>query len=146
MKVGLNTKSGIQKLIHTRKYRKFAEAVYRDAKVAFACDLSYHPYLTTLFAVYIGEIENWSVSLCTYSIHELDYGLEHIYRTARSLYRCWLSCKEAFPSSLTREDWVVDAWNVACLRADSRPNLLRQDEEACSFFVTCSTASLEFPD
>jgi hypothetical protein len=55
-----------------------------------------------------------SVSICTYRIRELDsvYGLDDIDRTtnwqAQSLYRCWLSCKDAFPSSLTQDDWVKD--------------------------------------
>ena len=61
--------------------------------------------------------------------------LEFIYRTARSLYRCWLSCKDAFPSSLTQDKWVVDARNEAYSRADARPNLiLRQDYVACLVF------------
>ena len=42
MKVGLNAKSGIRKFLQAREYRKVAKEVYRQAKVAFACDLSYH--------------------------------------------------------------------------------------------------------
>src|SRR6266566_8626797 len=83
-------------------------------------------------------IASWSVSLCTYHIRELDsvYGLDSIYRTARSLYRCWLSCKDAFPSSLTQDDWVKDVWKEACYRTELHPSpiLLRRDEEACLVF------------
>jgi hypothetical protein len=32
----------------------------------------------------------------------------------RSLYRCYLSCKNAFPSSIEKEEWVVVAWSEAC--------------------------------
>ena len=71
-------------------------------------------------------------------------GPEDVYRTARSLYRCWLSCKDAFPSFRTQDKWVVDAWNEAYSRTGTHPNSLRQEEEACLVFVTYGTASLRF--
>ena len=74
------------------------------------------------------------------------YGSEDIYRTARSLYRSWLSCKDPFPSPLTQEKWEVDALNEACFRIDAQANSLRNDEEACLVFVTFDTASLGFSD
>jgi hypothetical protein len=43
MKVGLNNKSGFQKLLDAQEYHKAALGVYKLAKVIFACDLSYHP-------------------------------------------------------------------------------------------------------
>jgi hypothetical protein len=88
------------------------------------------------------------VHIYTHGIRELDsaHGLEDIYRpvikTARQLYRCWFSCKDAFPSSDMKDEWVVDVWNEACLRTGASPNLLPQDEEACLLFVTCDPASL----
>ena len=49
MRAVLNTKSGLQKFILTRKYKKFAKGVYQHAKVAFAYDLSYLiPYIISL--------------------------------------------------------------------------------------------------
>jgi hypothetical protein len=121
-----------------------------------------YPYLTIPFAVYVGQslrpipisastghiIASWLVSLCTYRIRELDsvYGSDDIYRTARSLYRCRLSCKDAFPSSLMQDDWVEEVWKEVCYRTvvDPSPNLSRQDEEACLFFVIYGTTSLGF--
>jgi hypothetical protein len=64
-------------------------------------------------------------------------GSEDIYRTARSLYRCLLSCKDAFPPPLMQEDWAKDVWKEACYRTEVHPstNLLRQDaQEACLVF------------
>lgn len=40
MKVGLNNKSGFQKLLDAQEYHKAALGVYKLAKVIFACDLS----------------------------------------------------------------------------------------------------------
>ena len=150
MRVGLNTKSGFRRFLHAREYHKFADGAYQHVKVVFACDLSYHVPYYLLHSTYRTEsMTDPSFSpnrvhhrklvgfACTHSICEPDsvYGLEDIYRTARSLYRCRLSYEEAFPSHLTQKRWVVDAWNEACLRTDAHPpNLLRQDEEARFFF------------
>lgn len=79
---------------------------------------------------------------CTYyyRIRELDagYGLDNKHRTtqAQSLYRCWLSCKGAFPPPLTQDDWEKEVWKEVCYRTEVHPspNLLRQDEEACLVF------------
>ena len=49
MRGRLNTKSCIQKVIHTRKYVKYAKGVYQEAKVAFACDLLYHIPISSYF-------------------------------------------------------------------------------------------------
>ena len=73
--------------------------------------------------------------------------LDNIHRAthwqAQSLYRCWLCCMNAYPSSLTQDKWATDAWNEACFRTDAHPNSLRrlEDEEACRVFVTCGTAA-----
>jgi len=86
----------------------------------------------------------------THGLRELDsaHGLEDIYRrvikTARSLYWCWLSCKDPFPSSDMKDKWVVDVWNEACIRTEAPPNLLPKGEEACLFSVTHGLASLGF--
>jgi hypothetical protein len=67
-----------------------------------------------------------------------------VIKTARPLYQCWLSCKDAFPSPDTKDEWVVGVWNEACFRIKEHPNLLPQDEEACPFFIICGPASLGF--
>jgi Domain of unknown function (DUF6532) len=70
-------------------------------------------------------------------IHELDllYGLEslddnhgRVVMTARALYRCRLSCKDAFPSPDLKEEWAKDVWKEACAK-ESYPDLLRKDKE-----------------
>jgi len=108
MKVGLNTKSGFRKFLQAREYHKVANGVYRHVK--FVSDRAF-------------DRSQYQSQPSTSS--ETD----DIYRTARSLYRCWLICKEAFPSSLTQNKWVVEAWNAACHRTDAQPNFVRQDEE-----------------
>jgi len=77
-----------------------------------------------------------------YANLDSDYGSGNIHRTAhwqaQSLYRCWLSCKDPFPSSLTQEDWVKAVWREVCYRTEVHPspNLLRRNEEACLFFLS----------
>ena len=77
---------------------------------------------------------------CTHRIRELDsaHRLEdissHVERTARSLYRCFLSCKDAFPTPDMQDELAKSAWDEACLREGAHPSLSRQDEEAGLFF------------
>ena len=78
--------------------------------------------------------------LCTPSIRNLDaaHGLEnvssHVTRTAQSLYRCFLSCKDAFPSPEMKEQIAKGVWDEACAREGVRPDLPRQDEKASLLF------------
>ena len=149
----LNTKSGFRRFLRAREYHKVANGVHRHVKVAFICDLSYHISYHFLHSLYRTEpITDASISpnrvhypsrklvgltLCSqYMRTRLVYGSEDVYRTARSLYQCWLSCMNAFPSSLTQDKWVVDAWNEACHRTDANPNTLRQDEGACPVLLS----------
>jgi hypothetical protein len=65
-------------------------------------------------------------------------GSKVIYRPvitiARSLYRYLLSCKDAFPSSNMKDEWVIDVWNEACFRTRERRLFVPRDEEACLFY------------
>jgi hypothetical protein len=103
--------------------------------------------LTVSFTVCNGSaprryiIEIWLVSHLG-SIRKLDsvYGSEYIHQTARSLYRCRLSCKDPFPSPLTQDDWVEEVWKEACCRTEvhavttlSNSSSLCRDE-ACLVF------------
>lgn len=63
---------------------------------------------------------------CIYRNRELDSAQsEQIYgrvaRTARSLYRCSLSCKDAFPSPSMKEELEKAVWNDACARGGRIP-------------------------
>jgi len=165
MKIRLGTKSGLQKFIHAREYHKFANGVHQHVEVAFACDLScrishyiFHSLcrkesLTkSSFSPYRVHLVGFAFALN--HIRELDsaHGSEdvncRVKKIAQSLYRCWLSCKEAFPSSDTKDEWVAGVWNVACLKTGAHRDSLRQvqDEEACLFFVICGTTSLGHSD
>jgi len=110
MKVRLNTKSGIHKIFHAREYHRLAKGVYREAK--FISDRAYDRF----------QFQPGTSS-----------DADNIYRTAQaqSLYRCWLSCKDAFPPSLVQDDWVKDVWKEICYRTEVHPspNLLGQDKE-----------------
>jgi hypothetical protein len=55
---------------------------------------------------------------------------DRVNRIARSLYRCYLSCKDAFPSPDTKIEWERAAWNEACAREGVHPNQLPQDGPA----------------
>jgi len=52
---------------------------------------------------------------------------------AKSLYQCYLSCKEAFPSLHLKQEWVAAAWSEACSRTEIYPIRLPYEKElACS--------------
>ena len=50
----------------------------------------------------------------------------------------------AFPSSLTQDKWVADAWNEACFISNAHPNSLRQDEKVCLFLSHVTRLHLDF--
>lgn len=72
-------------------------------------------------------------------IREFDtvYGSEDIYtrvtRTAKSLYQCYLSCSDAFPTPIAKEELAKDVWNEACAMRGTHPDLLRQNKEVGLF-------------
>ncbi len=152
MKIGLNTKSGFRKFLQAREYHTVANRVHRHVQVAFTCDHSYPISYYSVHSLYrIESLTKSSFSLdrvdhrnlvgfsfvlnhiCELdSAHELEDIKCRVKKTAHSLFRCWLSCIEAFPSSDTKGEWAVDVRNQACSRTEAHPNLLRQvrDEEA----------------
>ena len=79
--------------------------------------------------------------LCIHRIREFDtaHRLEDISsrvtRTARSLYRCFLSCKDAFPTPDLQDDLAEGVWGEACAREGTHPNLLRRDGEVLGPFL-----------
>jgi hypothetical protein len=87
-------------------------------------------------------IRTWSVLPLHSPCSELDsgHGLEDIYRhvirTAQSQYRCFLSCRDAFPPCETKDELTKAVWKEACAR-EGRPDLSCQAEEAGLIF--CST-------
>jgi hypothetical protein len=41
---------------------------------------------------------------------------DRVLKVARPLYRCYLSCKAAFPSSFQKDEWMAVVWSDACER------------------------------
>jgi len=67
----------------------------------------------------------------------LEDNLNRIIGVARSLYRCRLSCKDAFPPQNLKEEWIAAAWKEACERTGECPSSPPLTDEACS--VSCRT-------
>ncbi len=137
MKVGLDSKSGISKFLHAREYRRAARDAYRFAKVAFAFDLLYRMSYYRHRSMYQTEAEMMPFSLnhlthwCllmvgfTFAFSRIlqpdsPCGLEddsdHVIRVARHLYRCYLSCNDAFPSPYLKDEWIAVVWSDAYAR------------------------------
>jgi hypothetical protein len=82
------------------------------------------------------------------------HGLGNIYtqviRTARSLYRCRLSCGDAFPSPDLKEEWTRDVWREACAWEEAREeaflrvDLLNKNDVAGLFFCHVARAHMDF--
>ena len=70
-------------------------------------------------------------------------------RTARSLYRCYLSCKDAFPTPDLKEELVKAVWKEARVREGAQSDvLLHEGEVGSPFFLRVadsSSNSLGFP-
>jgi hypothetical protein len=163
MKERLDAVSGISKFKHARVYRRACKDAYRYAKVTFACDLLYcisyyfHHRLhrkeagtKTSFTTNQAHHRNLVSFAFAHTIyvdltaHGLGHIYSHVIRTARSLYRCRLSCKHAFPSPDLMKEWAKDVWDEACARGGTHPYLLNKNEEAGLFFCLCGADSHGF--
>ncbi|KAI9509443.1 hypothetical protein F5148DRAFT_1187393 [Russula earlei] len=110
VKLGLDKKWGVAKFFHAQDYRRAARDAYRLAKC----------------------VSERSVSHSSGAPFTRDVNFDCI-TVARSLYKCHLSCKYAFPSHCQKEKWVPVVWNEACARTGSNVNSLPlHDEFVCS--------------
>jgi len=66
------------------------------------------------------------------TLHVLEEGFSRIIRVARSLYRCHLSCKDAFPSQSLKGQWIAAVWKEACERTGGYPGSPPVRDEARS--------------
>jgi len=98
-KVGLDSKSGIPKFLHAREYRRAARDAYRFAK---------HVSDRARDGAVFSQPSNTLVPP--------DDNSDHAVRVARQLYRCHLSCHDAFPSPYLKDEWIVVVWSDACAR------------------------------
>ena len=79
------------------------------------------------------------------TLFELGHSIySHVIRTARSLYRCRLSCKDAFPSPDLKEELAKDVWYEACMREGVYPDLLNKNEVAGLFFCHVARIHMDF--
>jgi hypothetical protein len=80
------------------------------------------------------------------SFHGLGTTLDHVISVARSLYRCNLACRDAFPSSKKKAEWATAVWTDACTRTTTYPCPSPQPELVGFFFslkiCTASRGSL----
>ncbi|KAI9509442.1 hypothetical protein F5148DRAFT_753623 [Russula earlei] len=113
MREGLESKSGVSKLLHAREYRRAARDAYRYAKGASERGRD--------AAVFFHQPDTSSAA------PEDTY--DHVMRVARSLYRCYLTCKDAFPSLHVKEEWAAAVWSESCSRTGMSPNQLPYPEE-----------------
>ena len=44
---------------------------------------------------------------------------DRVTSVALSLYRIYLSCKDAFPTPQMKEDWAEIVWREACVKTDT---------------------------
>ncbi|KAI9509440.1 hypothetical protein F5148DRAFT_753521 [Russula earlei] len=107
-KDGLHSKLGFSKFIHAREYYRVARDAYRYAKYVSerGRDTAYLPRQPNSSSV-------------------LD-PFDHVIRVAQPLYRCYFSCKDAFPSSAMKEEWVAIVWSEACAKTGAYPSPLPQ--------------------
>jgi hypothetical protein len=124
-------------------YRKAAKNAYRFAKVAFAFDILcrvshyrhhrlYQTEAETILFFFDDRVQRYHLSAVGFAFAFPLYpnlilypGLEDIFdpviRVALPLYRCYLSSKNAFPSSDLTEEWIADVLRNAHKRIDGDP-------------------------
>jgi hypothetical protein len=64
----------------------------------------------------------------------LEDTFDRVLKVARRLYRCYLSCKGAFPSSYQNDEWMADVWSDACERTGGYSGPLPAPELASPVF------------
>jgi hypothetical protein len=64
--------------------------------------------------------------------HVIEDNFSRIIRVARSLYRCHLGCKDAFPSQEMKEQWIAAVWREASEKTGGYPGPATMADEACS--------------
>jgi len=121
MKIGLDSKSGFSKWSHAREYLRNCNEAYQYAKrlAERGRDAAYVSRLPTMSSA-LGLVRSGDGP---------EDILDRVTCIARSCYRCFLSCKDAFPSPSMKEEWERAAWNEACKRAGVHPSQLPQHEQ-----------------
>jgi len=100
---GLDSKSGLSKFFHAREYLKVAREAYRFTK---------HVSDRRRDAAFFSPPLDTSSTTAN-----CPSNLNKVTRIAQRLYRCHLSCNDAFPSPCMKDKWLKVAWSNACERA-----------------------------
>ena len=97
-----------------------------------------------IFKLHEDRIYHWHLSVVGFTFVLPVYsdltlaGLEDIFdpviKVARPLYRCYLSCQDAFPSSRLKDEWMEVVWSEACERVGGCSSPSPPMEWASSFF------------
>ncbi|KAH9965687.1 hypothetical protein BGW80DRAFT_1343800, partial [Lactifluus volemus] len=113
MREGLDERHGVSKLKQAHEFRKAAKTTYRFAKTASDR----------------GRDEaQFGHSSSSYAHFPSENVLDRVMSIAKSLYRCHLSCNDAFPPRQTRAEWARAVWSEACARVATNPLPLPQAE------------------
>ncbi|KAI0246546.1 hypothetical protein BJV78DRAFT_1253824 [Lactifluus subvellereus] len=100
MRVGLDSKRGLPRMSHARAYRRYAEETLHIVKTA---------------SDRVRDAEFSGASHQT-----LNEQLQRTIDTAEATYRCYLSCKDTFPTPEQESSWVKSVWPVACRKTGTR--------------------------
>jgi len=104
VKSGVDSKSLVPRYLQAREYRKVAENAYQSAMTASE------------------RVRDSALTGHRYDSQPLSGPtLDHVISVARSLYRCNLACKDAFPSSKKKAEWATGLWADACTRTTAYP-------------------------
>jgi hypothetical protein len=137
IKDALGSKSGISRFLHAGEYRRATKDAYWWAKVALVSHPSYrishyhHRRLnqreletTPAFLTHCQWVHHWHQPVVGFTFvfpvypnltpHWLEDISDPVIEVALPLYRCYLSCKDAFPSSDLTEEWKDDVLRNAC--------------------------------
>jgi len=119
VKVGLESKWGIAKIMQAREFRRAATHALRFAKsktdreqILWKGDGD-EPYV-------VDGPNQCQIRLGVFD-PSTDPTLASVANIARHLYRCYLSCRDAFPTPKKRDEWAEIVWCEASIRTGSYP-------------------------
>ena len=141
MRDGLDSKRGLPKFFHARAYHKYAQETYHIARVLVI--LSESPREMTNLDLWQTVSDRVRDSEFSASSHQTNGDAEQLLRTtvaAEATYRCFLSCKELFPTPEQESNWVKAGWPVACNKTGARLNSPSDLAERVCFYLLVTTS------
>jgi hypothetical protein len=157
MKIGLDAKWGISKFLQAREYRRAATHAQRFAQVGTPSKLHVTLLVSRLLSLSSpqtvseraqlpsGRVRFSSESYFPYQGEQTgappsylpvwDHTFESVTSVAKPLYRCYLSCQEAFPTPTQKREWAAIVWCEASVRTGTYPGPLFEHEWASTISV-----------